>query len=94
MPEVFTSPGNRHAGFVLDAEQWSARRQEHQRRVSALLDPYLRERTRGQAHPVVDFLFTYYNLRPGHLRRWHPGHGIVATEQMTNVVPNRLVQCG
>ena len=23
-----------------------------------------------------DFLFTYYSLRPRHLRRWHPGFGI------------------
>ena len=24
-----------------------------------------------------DFLFTYYSLRPRHLRRWHPGYGVV-----------------
>ncbi|WP_205850026.1 3-methyladenine DNA glycosylase [Nakamurella flava] len=27
----------------------------------------------GASHPVEDFLFTYYRLRPGELRRWHPG---------------------
>lgn len=27
-------------------------------------------------HPVEDFLFTYYSLRPAQLRRWHPGPGI------------------
>jgi hypothetical protein len=47
--------------------------------VSALLDPYLARRARDQAHPVIDFLFTYYNLRPGQLSRWHPGYGVVLT---------------
>ena len=25
---------------------------------------------------MIDFLFTYYNLTPGELRRWHPGYGV------------------
>ena len=28
------------------------------------------------AHPVEDFLFTYYSQRPAALRRWHPGFGV------------------
>nr|WP_260765192.1 3-methyladenine DNA glycosylase [Mycobacterium sp. SMC-4] len=40
-----------------------------------MLEPVLA--ARGGPHPVYDFLFTYYSLRPGQLRRWHPGHGIV-----------------
>ena len=32
---------------------------------------------RGEKHPVEDFLFTYYDLRVGALRRWHPGLGVV-----------------
>ena len=31
---------------------------------------------RGEAHPVWDFLFSYYSLRPRQLRRWHPGYGV------------------
>ena len=31
----------------------------------------------GQTHPVEDFLFTYYPFRPGLLRRWHPGAGVL-----------------
>ena len=30
----------------------------------------------GVAHPVEDFLFTYYSYRPASLRRWHPGLGV------------------
>ena len=31
----------------------------------------------AKPHPVCDFLFTYYSLRPRQLRRWHPGYGVV-----------------
>lgn len=27
-------------------------------------------------HPTEDFLFTYYPVTPGRLRRWHPGVGV------------------
>ena len=30
----------------------------------------------GTSHPVIDFLFTYYTLRPAQLARWHPGFGV------------------
>ena len=39
-----------------------------------------RTRIRHQLkHPVEDFLFDYYSLRPGRLRRWHPGYGVTLT---------------
>ena len=31
--------------------------------------------SRGERHPVDDFLFEYYPNRPSLLRRWHPGLG-------------------
>src|SRR6185312_13232047 len=31
----------------------------------------------GRSHPVWDFLWTYYSLRPRQLRIWHPGFGVV-----------------
>lgn len=33
-------------------------------------------RARGERHPVLDFLFTYYSYRPAKLLRWHPGPGL------------------
>jgi hypothetical protein len=33
----------------------------------------------GEPHPVWDFLFTYYSLKPRQLRRWHPGFGRALT---------------
>jgi hypothetical protein len=36
----------------------------------------MRART-AEPHPVWDFLFNYYTLRPGQLRSWHPGYGVL-----------------
>lgn len=38
---------------------------------------HLTRAARAQGHPAEDFLFSYYSLRPGQLRRWHPGAGHV-----------------
>ncbi|WP_431240423.1 3-methyladenine DNA glycosylase [Mycolicibacterium aichiense] len=54
-------------------------RERHELRVRELLAPYLGHRAEGRSHPVIDFLFTYYNLKPGQLQRWHPGYGVVLT---------------
>lgn len=41
-----------------------------------LLADVVRRRQRGLRHPVEDFLFDYYSVRPGQLSTWHPGIGI------------------
>jgi hypothetical protein len=60
----------------LDEATWSARRAAHEARVDAWVQPHLARRRNGDAHPVDDFLFTYYSQRPAALRRWHPGFGV------------------
>jgi len=62
---------------VLDAPSWRARRANHEERVDAWVQPHLERRRAREAHPVEDFLFTYYSQRPAALRRWHPGFGTV-----------------
>lgn len=64
---------------VLDEADWTRRRDSHRVRVTRLVGPYLDQRGRGASHPVIDFLFTYYTLRPAQLVRWHPGFGIGLT---------------
>jgi hypothetical protein len=54
---------------------WAPRRAAHEARVDTWVRPHLRRRRLGVAHPVEDFLFTYYAQRPSALRRWHPGFG-------------------
>jgi hypothetical protein len=63
--------------LVLAEVDWTARERVHSDRVDRFLEPHLRRAKAGEAHPVWDFLFTYYNLRPRQLRLWHPGFGVV-----------------
>ncbi len=62
---------------VLAEDEWRGRARRHEERVDALTAGHLRRRRAGESHPVEDFLFTYYNLKPARLRRWDPGAGTV-----------------
>ena len=46
-------------------------------RAETFVAPHLKRASIGEPHPVWDFLFSYYSLRPGQLRCWHPGYGTV-----------------
>ncbi|ODT99434.1 MAG: 3-methyladenine DNA glycosylase [Pseudonocardia sp. SCN 72-86] len=61
---------------MLDGAQWRERAAAHRDRVSRWTVPHRDRRRRGEAHPVLDFLFTYYSLRPAQLERWNPGPGV------------------
>ncbi|MCF6509231.1 3-methyladenine DNA glycosylase [Blastococcus sp. MG754426] len=61
---------------VLTADEWQARTAAHEERVDRWATPHRERRLRGETHPVLDFLFTYYSETPGRLRRWHPGAGV------------------
>jgi hypothetical protein len=54
---------------------WRALEAAHEQRLARWLEPHAQRRRRGEEHPVLDFLFTYYSQPPGRLRRWHPGVG-------------------
>ncbi|MGD9619447.1 MAG: 3-methyladenine DNA glycosylase [Mycolicibacterium sp.] len=58
---------------------WEPRAAAHRRRVDEFLEPHLSRRRKGLPHPVFDFLFTYYSVRPRQLRVWHPGYGATLT---------------
>lgn len=57
--------------MLLEPTQWADRMAEHEERAAQRLARY-----RRPPHPVFDFLFTYYPVRPSHLMRWHPGFGV------------------
>lgn len=61
---------------IFPATEWQARRDAHVARVREWTDPLRERRSRGERHPVLDFLFTYYSHRPAKLLRWHPGPGV------------------
>ncbi len=66
-----------YRGIVLAEAEWQQRRAAHESRVDGWLGGVTDRRRRGTTHPVEDFLFEYYSFRPGQLRRWHPGAGVV-----------------
>ncbi len=65
---------------VLSAAEWRPLADAHAARVDAFVEPHLARRAEQVAHPVHDFLFTYYSQRPAQLRRWHPGYGVGLAE--------------
>ncbi|WP_420175236.1 3-methyladenine DNA glycosylase [Luteococcus sp. OSA5] len=62
---------------VLERDHWQQLAREHRERAEHLLVGVQERRRTGRKHPVEDFLFDYYNLRPGELLFWHPGVGTV-----------------
>lgn len=61
---------------VLDQFDWTTRERWHHKRVDDFCEPHRKRARAGEAHPVWDFLFTYYSLKPRQLRIWHPGFGV------------------
>jgi len=61
---------------VLPQEQWRPDEASHAARVDDATAAHRARRGDGRAHPVEDFLFTYYSHKPARLRRWHPGVGV------------------
>jgi len=65
---------------VIPAAQWRAQAARHVDRVQELTSGHQARSGRGIRHPVEDFLFTYYSLRPAQLRRWYPGAGVALAD--------------
>lgn len=63
--------------ITLSASEWQARQAAHAARFRPTLDLHLSRRSRGQSHPVYDFMFDYYPFRMKHLLRWTPGADVV-----------------
>lgn len=61
----------------LPEHEWRALEHAHQERADHLTAAHRARKTRGERHPVEDFLWTYYSVTPGELRRWHPGAGVI-----------------
>lgn len=65
------------ASTFLTRDEWIPRARAHEVTVDEMTAEHRARRRRGERHPVEDFLFEYYAHRPTHLRRWHPGPGVV-----------------
>ncbi len=64
---------------ILTPAEWLPRRAAHEEKVRPLVADRLARAFRHERHPVEDFLFEYYSLRPAQLLKWHPGIGIALT---------------
>lgn len=62
----------------LDRAERDLRAAAHRRRLEPIVDPHVARQSRGEKHPVYDFLFEYYSFRPSWLLRWGPGFGAQA----------------
>jgi hypothetical protein len=58
---------------TLTAAEWQARAVAHLERAQRWTRPFRERRSRGEVHPVYDFLFQYYHYSGGRLETWHPG---------------------
>jgi hypothetical protein len=74
---VAPAPLGEPTTVVLGEPDWRDRRAAHEARVDVWTADRLARRREGVKHPVDDFLFDYYAFRPGQLRSWHPGFGVV-----------------
>src|SRR6185437_17155367 len=62
---------------MLSEVTWTGLAAAHARQVDRWTAGHRSRRALGERHPVEDFVFTYYSVRPSRLRRWHPGAGRV-----------------
>ena len=63
--------------FLGEGSGWRAARAAYLARVAPWAEDRIARMSRGQKHPVYDFLFEYYSFRPAHLLRWTPGFGVL-----------------
>jgi hypothetical protein len=66
-----------HRTTAVSPEVWRESRDAHATAADELTAGRRARRATGERHPVWDFMFTYYPVTPGQLRRWSPGAGTV-----------------
>lgn len=57
--------------------EWTSAIETHDSRLRPWSDAFVGRRSRGEKHPVHDFLFTYYSFPPAKLKQWVPAVGVV-----------------
>ena len=72
MPLPATSSPPTATPRALTTDEWQTQALEHRERVQQWTRPWRERRSRGESHPVYDFLFEYYMYSTGRLEAWHP----------------------
>lgn len=68
-----SEPGSPGSPVRYSRGAWQGAVDKHLLRAQRHTLPHREQRTRGEHHPVWDFLFDYYPVRASQLERWHPG---------------------
>lgn len=59
--------------MIISPQEFTNRFNTHSQEVRAKISSYLAQREQGKRHPVLDFLFEYYQFRPSMLERYSAG---------------------
>lgn len=69
--------------------EWQDRAATHRKAVQEITTPMRSRKSRGEKHPVYDFLHTYYSFSMGRLEKWHPGVGTIIEDDPDFNFPER-----
>ena len=62
---------------ILERDEWQKLANAHAIKVAPIAQDVRERRDRATPHPIDDFMWDYYTLRPSRLEWWHPGIGTV-----------------
>ena len=86
MPPPVQSPA------PLSLSKWQEFAAVHRQEVEQITIPMRARKSRGEKHPVYDFLHTYYSFPLGRLERWHPGIGVSLEVDQSVDFPEKYYQ--
>ncbi|MGB0743966.1 MAG: 3-methyladenine DNA glycosylase [Opitutales bacterium] len=70
-----TSSRSKVNGPTIAESEWRGYASRHHQRTSEWTVPFRRRRDSRTLHPIYDFLFIYYRIKPTQLEAWHPQFG-------------------
>lgn len=62
--------------IVLERKDWQLLAKQYAQQVAPIAQNVRKRRDTATKHPIDDFMWDYYTLRPARLERWHPGFGV------------------
>jgi hypothetical protein len=81
-----------HSPAPIPLSKWQESAILHRKEVQEITVPMRARKSRGEKHPVYDFLHTYYSFPLGRLERWHPGVGIPLEVDQNIDLPEKCYQ--
>lgn len=73
----------------LDPQEWKRRQLRQKESLAPFVSRYRDRQSKAVKHPVEDFLWQYFSIRPGRLRTWSPGVGVVLLGDSESFLKNR-----